>query len=394
MTIRIRRWVTSKGEARKGFLADRGKNKITGKREKRLFQTREDARQWLRAVTAHPSGKTLTDILDPLIAKKTAEGLERSTTEYYRGLAEHHIIPYWGARDISTITGAEAEAFLDHLIKTISRAMVSRVLFMFKHMLDAAVKKDWLKHNPATAVKLASRSRERKRIGIPTRAEIHGILAALKVKKGRKPVLGQVLIPTIIFTGLRNSEWRDLRWPDVHLDARPAFIRVQHRVDKWGVSGSPKSEAGTRDVNIPGFIAELLRAWAKVCPKGAKQLVFPNGDGEYQNHANIHERIWRPLQVGLGLTRPKDPARISALTRAAAAQDPSLLTTGRYRLHDLRHAFASILIDAGGIDPKEIQRQMGHGSLGMTMDTYGHLWKHREKDLARVRKIEEWARAS
>ena len=52
----------------------------------------------------------------------------------------------------------------------------------------------------------------------------------------------------------------------------------------------------------------------------------------------------------------------------------------KIRLHDLRHTFASQLIEQGA-HPKHIQEQLGHSSINVTMDTYGHLFLNRNRGL-------------
>jgi integrase len=77
------------------------------------------------------------------------------------------------------------------------------------------------------------------------------------------------------------------------------------------------------------------------------ELVFPNRHGQPRDRANLVERDFK-----------------SALTRAAVRQ---------VSFHALRHTFASLCI-AAGMDPKAIQRAMGHSTINITMDTYGHLF--------------------
>ncbi len=74
-------------------------------------------------------------------------------------------------------------------------------------------------------------------VDIPTRQEIKAIVAALS---GR----WRPLLLTAIFTGLRASELRGLRWSDVDFDART--IHVRQRADRYNAIGAPKSEAGER----------------------------------------------------------------------------------------------------------------------------------------------------
>jgi integrase len=153
------------------------------------------------------------------------------------------------------------------------------------------------------------------------------------------------LLLTAIVTGLRSSELRGLRWQDIDLKA--ATVTVAQRADQWGVIGSPKSKAGRRTIPIAPQVVSELREWKLRCPKGKLNLAFPNGEGGVLHHSNLLRRQYWPLQLAAGIAEP-------------------------YGLHALRHAAASAWIKQG-IDLKRLSGWMGHSSVQITLDTYGHL---------------------
>jgi integrase len=86
---------------------------------------------------------------------------------------------------------------------------------------------------------------------------------------------------TAVFTGLRSSELRGLRWDDVDLDRR--VLTVRQRADRWGTIGSPNSQAGKREVPLAPIVITALREWRLQCPRFAEGdeaprlwLVFPD----------------------------------------------------------------------------------------------------------------------
>src|SRR5262249_13525648 len=131
-------------------------------------------------------------------------------------------------------------------------------------------------------------------VDIPTRDEIRAIVEYLK---GR----WRPLIMTAIFTGLRASELRGLRWAD--LDLRRGEVHVRQRADRYSVIGKPKSEAGERTVPLSPIVCNTLRDWKLKCPHSALDLVFPNGNGNVENHQNILTRGFFPAQVAAGVTK-------------------------------------------------------------------------------------------
>lgn len=127
--------------------------------------------------------------------------------------------------------------------------------------------------------------------------------------------------------------------------------------------GSPKSAAGRREIPMTPMVISTLREWKLACPIGKIGLVIPNGRGNVESHANIVNRGLRPLQVKCGIVNADGKAR--------------------YSLHTFRHFFASWLIEQA-FGPKRVQTIMGHSSVKMTFDLYGHLFPSGDDDRARL----------
>ena len=103
----------------------------------------------------------------------------------------------------------------------------------------------------------------------------------------------------------------------------------------------------------PSVIAHLTE-WKLKCPNGRFNLVFPNGAGNVENHANIYQRLFKPLLVDNGIVNADGKPK--------------------FGFHALRHAAASLFIEQGW-PAKKVQSILGHSSITMTMDVYGHLLK-------------------
>src|SRR5262249_38258330 len=165
------------------------------------------------------------------------------------------------------------------------------------------------------------------------------------------------LILTAIFTGLRASELRGLRWVDV--DLKKAVLHVTQRADKFNTIGKPKSASGNRDVPLPPHLLNTLRAWKLQCPRGELGLAFPTRSGTIHSLANIVQRGFMPAQMAAGVVK------------GGTAKYPGL--------HALRHFYASWCInrveDGGlGLPAKVVQHRLGHSSIAITSDVYGHLF--------------------
>jgi integrase len=188
-------------------------------------------------------------------------------------------------------------------------------------------------------------------VDIPSPNEIRAIIDTVE---GR----WRPLLLTAIFTGLRGSELRGLRWHDVDLGR--GELHVRQRADCFRVMGRLKSEAAERTVPLPPMVINTLREWKLTCPKGDLVLVFPNGRGNIESHSNIINRALVPLMRKAGIVDVNGEAKYTGL-------------------HSLRHFYASWCINRrvdGGLELplKVVQARLGHASIQMTADRYGHLF--------------------
>jgi integrase len=166
------------------------------------------------------------------------------------------------------------------------------------------------------------------------------------------------MLMTDTFTGLRASELRGLPWPNI--DLKKAELHVRQRVDRYGKIGPVKSEAGERTIPLPPTLVSALRKWKLACPPSRLNLVFPTQAGTPQALTDIVRRSFQPAQVAAGVVNAKGQAKYKGL-------------------HTLRHFYASWCInrkvDGGRELPlKVVSTLLGHASIQMTADRYGHLF--------------------
>lgn len=201
--------------------------------------------------------------------------------------------------------------------------------------------------------------------------------AAVKVAefRWRTQLKWRVFLLTNAVTGLRGSELRGLPWTDVDLAPKNPRVHVRQRADRYKVIGRPKSEAGDRVVPLTPTAAQELRVWKNQCFRkdGHKvELVFPNQVGNIDDHMNMVKRGLTPIMTAAGIVAldQRGEPKIGKKDKAVPKY------TG---MHVLRHFFASWCINRkadGGLElpGKVVQERLGHSSIVMTMDTYGHLF--------------------
>jgi integrase len=105
---------------------------------------------------------------------------------------------------------------------------------------------------------------------------------------------------TAIFTGLRASELRGLRWPNVDLSKRE--LHVRERADEYKQLGRPKSGSGERAVPLTPMVVNALREWKLQCPKSELGIVFPTAKGDIAGLPSIVRRGLVPAQIAAEVT--------------------------------------------------------------------------------------------
>ena len=307
--------------------------------------------------------------------------MERATLAAYREHVELHIKPYLGSVKLSQLSAPMVREFEDKLAagtmpngaepQPRSPAMVRKVRVSLSSLISDAQERGLVARNVVrdlrstrrrgTERRAERRQRGKLKIGvdIPTREEIKAIAGAAQ---GRwRPIL-----LTAIFTGLRASELRGLRWADV--DFAKGELHVRQRADRYSAIGKPKSESGERTVPLTPIVANTLREWKLACPKSEQGLVFPSSGGIVEHHSNIVTRGLAPTEIAAGVTRKEK------------GPDGAPIVLAKYPgLHALRHFYASWCINRradGGLElpAKVVQERLGHSSIMMTMDVYGHLF--------------------
>ena len=353
------------------------------KRRHKQFATWRKADEWLvkeraQLASAHaPAAERLMigEAGEAWIKDCERNGLERSTIEVYEQRLRDHITPFIGDKKLYEFSTADAHDFYEALLDRLrSRDMVRRVRINTGAILRYAQQKGWVSKNVIAVAPYKHSRREKKRPSMPTLREVRSMID-VTADKWRDRL---AMLHTLIFCGLRASELRGLSWPDV--DLRSNTMTIRQRADKWGRIGKPKSEAGTRDIPFPSALAQELRLWKVRCPPSELDLVFPTSTGTVQSHANIMNRYFRPMQIQAGICHKNESGKENRQT------PPTI--RAKYGMHALRHFCASLWIDAD-YSPKRVQKMMGHASIELTFDIYGHLFDGREKIEESLRKTQE-----
>jgi integrase len=302
--------------------------------------------------TAPSKSITVLEAAENWLKHVEREGRERTTLVQYGQHVRKHLRPLHHFK-LASLTTPRINSFRDELLGAISRPLARKVLASLKSLLREAQRRGDVAQNVAlgVSIKMDKRTKRKLKAGvdIPTPDEVKRLIDTATGK-------WRALLVTVVFTGLRASELRGLRWEDV--DLKRGELHVRQRADRYNEIGAPKSHSGERTIPLGPFVMNTLKEWKLACPKGEAGLVFPSSTGKIEHHANML-RALAPVMVKAGLKDKEGEPK--------------------YALHAFRHFFASWCInpkERGGLElqPKVVQERLGHASILMTMDTYGHLF--------------------
>jgi integrase len=316
---------------------------------------------------------TLAGYAEQYLRSMEAE-LKRSTLRDYDGCIRRQLVPALGERALTAITRADVKQLKAMLeAKGLKPSNVKKHLRILSSILSEAVDDELIPANPVLTLgtKRKRRSKNRsatKRIDPFTAEELTRLLDTARIhtieRRGATVQPFRSYVPFLLClarTGLRLSEAIALRWGNI--DWHGHRIHVAHG---WvlGALESPKS-GRDRYVDMSDELTATLRACYRARfeqvvaidaeaeaaleadrARALDALVFPGPTGDYLDANHLRHRVWEPLLVAAELRRR--------------------------RLHDLRHSFASLLLQ-DGTELLYVSEQLGHATASFTLERYTHL---------------------
>ena len=272
-----------------------------------------------------------------------------STLKMHRGHLKHHFQNIDNIK-VNRITTAKVEKFIaDKQTGGMNLTTLRKIIVTFNQVMNYAVRHKYIAYNPVRDAERPKGQGEEKKeqIRILTPSEIN---AFFEVEEDQKY---KTLFMLAVFSGARQGELFGLKWTDVDWINNQIHIRRTFNNGAWY---KPKSETSIRKIDIgPEMIAELKK-WKVACPPSELDLVFPNQSGNPLDHVYMLRHHFWPALKASGLPQ--------------------------IRFHDLRHTYASLLIEQGE-NIKYIQSQLGHSSPTVTLNVYAHLMKPVNQEAAR-----------
>ena len=265
--------------------------------------------------------------------------IRHSTFRQYKGHVDNHLIPYFGTTKINRMNFSSIEKFMSHsTANKVTPPTLKKLLVTLGSIFKYAVIKKLCEYNPVREIDKPKILKKKKVIFLQPE-EIRALIDNARDQKSR------CMYTISVMSGMRQGEMLGLKWTDIDWFNCQVHVNRTYNHDHFY---EPKSEASRRSIDLGPSVISELKKWQIACPANELNLIFPNEVGKPMDANGLFKRTFKATLI------------------KAKLRD--------IRFHDLRHTFASLLIDQGE-HPKYIQSQLGHSSINVTMDTYGHLMR-------------------
>lgn len=317
-------------------------------------------------VIAGETNYTLQSWVEKYLNDYKANDIKATTlSTYYIFYRKHILNSDLGKILLKDITTDDLQKYYNQKLKTLSAKTVRHISVITREALMQAYRLRYINNNPHEAVILPPK--EHYSGATLTKEDVAKILNDAVDEKCYAAVV------TAIYTGMRQGELLGLQWSDVNFEEgyikiENSLCRVDDGIDEKGkhrtklVLMEPKTASSRRKIPLADPLKGVLlkhKARQEQYKKDASDyynfdldLVFPNYLGDFMRGKDLLNEFHKLLEK-YGIQK--------------------------VRFHDLRHTFASLLLQSG-TEGKVVQELLGHSSISTTLDIYSHLTMKQKKD--------------
>lgn len=278
------------------------------------------------------------EVVEKFISLYAEVNLKASTVRSYKDHYRLHLKDFFREIKLIDINTMIISQFIKQKQKEgLSSKSINNILTSMGTVFNWAIENGYIMFNPVQRVKKLKV--EHQEMNFLTKDEI---AAVLDYAQNKYPDFYPILL-TAIYSGMRRGELLALTWDCVNF--KKSTLKVNKTLHK-AVITTPKTKNSVREIKVPQKLIEVLQDLKDKSKPNALNLVFAQSNGKFLDADNMIKRRFNKVLDGAGVAR--------------------------VRFHDLRHTYASLLL-AKDLNIKYIQKQMGHASFEITMNTYAHL---------------------
>jgi integrase len=278
------------------------------------------------------------------------------------------VTAYPWPKALHELSAPDVVEFRSWLLRHHSRDVAQKVLTSLHSMVREMMTRGILAHDFMSGISIRTNSRYDEPVSIPTKKEIHALLKAAdrlaNSKNGQTRRSWQRFRPMLYLaadSGMRPQEY--IVVPNANLADKG--IQVDRALERLGDISVTKTPAGRRFIELSEDTLDMVRHYAKHHAAPNKyDLIFPTENGEWMDPKNWLRRGFYVACIEAGLVTETE-------------EDGEIVVRPKYRPYDLRHFFASMLIEQR-TNLKRVQYLMGHEDIRTTLNVYGHLIERAE----------------
>ncbi|VGU92293.1 DNA integration/recombination/inversion protein [Streptococcus pyogenes] len=270
-----------------------------------------------------------------------------------------HIMPTLGNMKVDKITASDIQMLINRLSKYYVN--YTAVRSVIRKVLQQGVLLGLIDYNSARDIILPRKQpNAKKKVKFIDPSDLKSFLEHLETSQHKRYNLyfDAVLYQLLLSTGLRIGEACALEWGDIDLENGTIAINKTYNKNLKFFS-TAKTQSGNRVISVDKKTLRIL----KLYQMRQRQLFNEVG-------ARVSEVVFATP------TRKYFNASVRQSTLDTRCKEAGI---ERFTFHAFRHTHASLLLNAG-ISYKELQYRLGHANISMTLDTYGHLSKDKEKE--------------
>ena len=356
-----------------------------GKRQVKCFSSLPEARNWLedaKYADRHedvfaPPDMTVTEWVEFWISHIVGD-LAPNTKRNYRERYEYNVKPVIGKMRLTDVKPMHCKMVFNRMEASYAGSTIRQTYIAMGTMFRAAVMNDMIQKYPMDGVRFTKPVRATDDIKFLTRDEQRVFLETAKRSRNYNQYA------PILETGLRTGEMIGLTWDAIDFEKRTLTVNktleFRHGEQYWR-AGPPKTQQSYRTIPLTDRAYEILKGIWDSRPEQKESPTLDKPLEYIDRRTCVSSRLVMRDLVFINW-RTVEPAKNSSYdTHLYKLCDEAGIK--RFCMHALRHTYATRAIE-GGMQPKVLQKLLGHASIKTTMDRYVHVTDSSMADAVRL----------